>query len=49
MMTLNGLRRRGFTAEAINHFCDLIGVSRADQTIKCVRNLRVCERECAIV
>ena len=37
MMTLNGLRRRGFTAEAINHFCDLIGVSRADQTIKCVR------------
>jgi glutaminyl-tRNA synthetase len=31
MLTLNGLRRRGYTAEAINHFCDMVGVSRADQ------------------
>ncbi len=28
IMTLNGLRRRGYTAEAINEFCDNIGVTR---------------------
>ena len=28
ILTLNGLRRRGYTAEAINEFCDHIGVTR---------------------
>lgn len=26
--TLNGLRRRGYTADAINDFCDLVSVTR---------------------
>lgn len=34
MMTINGLRRRGFTPEAINDFVDRVGVSRSDQHIK---------------
>ena len=29
MPTLSGLRRRGYTAEAIRNFCDLIGVSKS--------------------
>ncbi len=33
MPTLAGLRRRGFTPEAIRHFCELIGVARADSTV----------------
>ncbi|NCC94477.1 MAG: glutamine--tRNA ligase, partial [Opitutae bacterium] len=33
MPTLSGLRRRGFTAEAIRDFCDRIGVSRAQSTV----------------
>lgn len=28
IMTLNGLRRRGYTAAAINEFCDLVSVTR---------------------
>ncbi len=28
IFTLNGLRRRGYTAEAINLFCDYTGVTR---------------------
>jgi len=28
LLTLNGLKKRGYTAEAINEFCDCIGVSR---------------------
>ena len=31
--TINGLRRRGFTAEGINAFCDDIGVNRKDNTM----------------
>ena len=27
MPTLNGLRRRGYSADAINHFCDIAGVT----------------------
>eukprot|EP00455_Lapot_gusevi_P035241 TRINITY_DN3900_c0_g2_i1.p1 TRINITY_DN3900_c0_g2~~TRINITY_DN3900_c0_g2_i1.p1 ORF type:complete len:774 (+),score=335.21 TRINITY_DN3900_c0_g2_i1:58-2379(+) len=33
LFTINGLRRRGYTPEAINNFCDLVGVSRNDNTI----------------
>jgi len=29
LLTINGLRRRGFTAEGINQFCEDMGVSRA--------------------
>jgi glutaminyl-tRNA synthetase len=32
--TINGLRRRGYTAEAINAFCRDIGVSRNDNVIE---------------
>lgn len=28
LLTLNGLKRRGYTSEAINEFCDCIGVAR---------------------
>lgn len=31
--TLNGLRRRGYTPEAINDFCNTIGVSRSENMI----------------
>ena len=33
MPTLAGLRRRGFTPEAIRLFCDRIGVAKADSTV----------------
>lgn len=33
MITLNGLKRRGFTSEGINAFCHTIGVSRNNNTI----------------
>ncbi len=32
--TINGLRRRGYTAEALNAFCKDIGVSRSDNVIE---------------
>lgn len=28
ILTLNGLRRRGYTADSINDFCDLVSVTR---------------------
>lgn len=28
ILTINGMRRRGYTADAINAFCDLVGVTR---------------------
>lgn len=33
LLTINGLRRRGFSADAINDFCDRVGVSRTEQHI----------------
>jgi len=33
MPTLSGMRRRGYTSEAIRDFCDRIGVAKADSTI----------------
>ncbi len=33
MPTLSGLRRRGYTPEAIRSFCDQIGVARRDNTV----------------
>jgi glutamyl/glutaminyl-tRNA synthetase len=34
MPTIKGLRRRGYTADALNAFCTDIGVSRNDNTIE---------------
>jgi glutaminyl-tRNA synthetase len=33
LLTLAGLRRRGYTPEAINEFCDLVGVTRVQNVI----------------
>jgi glutaminyl-tRNA synthetase len=33
MITLSGLRRRGYTPESIRNFCDRIGVAKADSTV----------------
>lgn len=44
MPTLSGMRRRGYTPEAIRNFCDIIGVSKNDSLIdmsfleNCVRD-----------
>jgi len=34
MMTISGMRRRGFTPESIVHFCDMIGMTKKDSTIQ---------------
>ena len=34
MLTLSGMRRRGFTPESIVNFCDMIGVTKKDSTIE---------------
>ena len=34
MMTISGMRRRGFTPESIVHFCDMIGMTKKDSTIE---------------
>lgn len=28
ILTINGMRRRGYPSEAINNFCDAVGVTR---------------------
>ncbi len=33
MPTIAGLRRRGITPEAVRHFCDMIGVARANSVV----------------
>jgi glutaminyl-tRNA synthetase len=42
--TLAGLRRRGFTPEALRDFCDRIGVAKANSTVD-VTLLEHCQRE----
>ena len=44
MPTLSGLRRRGYTPEAIRDFCDRIGVAKTDSTVD-VALLEHCLRE----
>lgn len=44
MPTLSGLRRRGYTPEAIRDFCDRIGVAKADSIID-VALLEYCIRQ----
>jgi len=34
MLTISGLRRRGYTAEAIRNFCERIGVARRDSMVE---------------
>ncbi|WP_089719405.1 glutamine--tRNA ligase/YqeY domain fusion protein [Candidatus Entotheonella palauensis] len=34
MPTISGLRRRGYTPEAIRHFCEHIGVAKRDSTVR---------------
>ncbi|KNH09421.1 glutaminyl-tRNA synthetase [Perkinsela sp. CCAP 1560/4] len=33
LLTLTGMRRRGYTPDAINEFCTVVGISRAENTI----------------
>jgi len=33
MPTIAGMRRRGFTASAIRHFCDMVGTTRSDGVV----------------
>jgi len=50
LLTLKGLRRRGYTPTAISKFCDMVGVSRSEQNISytwleyCIRE--ECDEEC---
>ena len=44
MPTISGLRRRGYTPEAVRNFCDRIGVAKADSTVD-MALLEYCIRE----
>jgi glutaminyl-tRNA synthetase len=44
MPTLSGLRRRGYTPDAVRKFCDMIGVARRDSTVD-ISLLEFCLRE----
>lgn len=44
MPTIAGMRRRGYTPEAIRKFCDDIGVAKANSTVD-VAQLEACARE----
>lgn len=44
MPTIRGLRRRGYTPEAINDFCDRIGITRNENLIS-IQLLEQCVRE----
>jgi glutaminyl-tRNA synthetase len=44
MLTISGLRRRGYTPESIRNFCDRIGVAKADSTVD-MALLEFCIRE----
>jgi glutaminyl-tRNA synthetase len=42
--TIRGFRRRGYTAEAINDFCDRVGITRSDNVIR-IELMELCLRE----
>jgi glutaminyl-tRNA synthetase len=44
LFTISGLRRRGYRPEAIRMFCDLIGVSKANNRVD-IAELEYCARE----
>mmetsp|Transcript_12929 Transcript_12929/g.19369 ORF Transcript_12929/g.19369 Transcript_12929/m.19369 type:complete len:465 (+) Transcript_12929:1017-2411(+) len=45
LLTINGLRRRGYTAEGINSFCEAMGVSRAMVAWASYERLELCGRQ----
>jgi glutaminyl-tRNA synthetase len=46
LLTLAGLRRRGYTPTAINNFCERIGIARSSNTVCLNKNtLEACARE----
>ncbi len=44
LVTLSGIRRRGYTPESIRNFCDMIGVSKANSVVD-LAQLEYCIRE----
>jgi len=45
LLTINGLRRRGYTRDAINNFIDSIGVTRrGNENILSIHNFEICLR-----
>ncbi len=44
MPTIAGMRRRGYTPEAIRRFCAIVGVAKADSTVD-IAQLEYCVRE----
>lgn len=44
LITLSGIRRRGYTPESIRNFCAMVGVSKADSVVD-VAQLEYCIRE----
>lgn len=44
MPTLSGMRRRGYTAEAIRNFCDMVGVAKSNSTAD-IAMLEYCVRQ----
>lgn len=44
LITLSGIRRRGYTPESIRNFCDMIGVSKANSVVDTAQ-LEYCIRE----
>lgn len=44
MPTISGIRRRGYTPEAIRDFCERIGVAKADNLVE-MALLEYCIRE----
>lgn len=44
LVTLSGIRRRGYTPEAIRNFCNIVGISKADSTVD-FGQLENCVRE----
>ena len=44
MPTIAGIRRRGYTPEAVRNFCEAIGVAKANSTVD-ISLLEHCVRE----
>ncbi len=44
MPTVSGMRRRGYTAEAIRNFCDMVGIAKRDNIVD-IGVLEFCVRE----
>ena len=44
MPTISGIRRRGYTPESLRHFCELVGVAKANNLVD-IAQLEYCIRE----